>query len=437
MLSKKKIALLIISLIFLVILFVPFRIDYLNDGGTKITVALAYKIIECHRIGCTETHDGPDIYFFPNNFISTNNHLNNEKIENKFFANVIEINENSVMVKPLEGEEELNSSDKITFNTQLLYPMDINIGDTLEITYAGSIMETYPAQINAIDWDIARNLQHLEYTDEWINKSTAEKSDEEWFSNDLQITRIYKNCFFAVPAALLPGEYKINGTLSSKWCVGDRIKCTYENIYIDNENVRTEADLLSVEESSWNPDPYISYKPVIYLYPEEKTDVSIKLNLNGKLTCTYPKYNTKWNVTALPDGTLKDKNNKEYNYLYWEGETNAKYDMSKGFCVKGEYTADFLENALEKLGLNRKEANEFIVYWLPLMENNPYNIISFQTDAYTEAAQLNINPAPDTLIRVFMAWQSSNSFVEIPEQKLTALERNGFTVIEWGGTEIK
>ena len=126
-----------------------------------------------------------------------------------------------------------------------------------------------------------------------------------------------------------------------------------------------------------------------------------------------------------------------HNYLYWEGETYAQYDLSKGFCVKGEDTAAFLEDALDKLGLTRREANEFIVYWLPLMEQNPYNIISFQTDIYTDAAQLNVNPAPDTLIRVFMAWQASETAVDLPEQELTAPERNGFTVVEWGGTEMK
>ncbi|MBS7259204.1 MAG: hypothetical protein KIG25_02040 [Eubacteriales bacterium] len=71
------------------------------------------------------------------------------------------------------------------------------------------------------------------------------------------------------------------------------------------------------------------------------------------------------------------------------------------------------------------------------MEHNPYNIISFQTDLYTEAAQLEVEPAPDTLIRVFMAWKGVDEHVDIPMQKLTAPERTGFTVVEWGGTEIK
>ena len=96
--------------------------------------------------------------------------------------------------------------------------------------------------------------------------------------------------------------------------------------------------------------------------------------------------------------------------------------------------AKFLEEALEKLGLNRREANEFIVYWLPRMEQNPYNIIAFQTDVYTEAARLEVNPKPDTLIRVFMAWQKSDDYVELEEQELWAPERKGFTVVEWGGT---
>ncbi|MCH5198834.1 MAG: hypothetical protein J1E34_08010 [Oscillospiraceae bacterium] len=71
------------------------------------------------------------------------------------------------------------------------------------------------------------------------------------------------------------------------------------------------------------------------------------------------------------------------------------------------------------------------------METNPFNIISFQTDAYTKAAQLEVDPAPDTLIRVFMAWKAADEWVALPEQKLIAPERTGFTVVEWGGTELK
>ena len=178
-------------------------------------------------------------------------------------------------------------------------------------------------------------------------------------------------------------------------------------------------------------------KPVIYLYPETSQEVTVTIDVDGVLTCTYPMYENGWCVNAAPDGTLTDNQGQTYSYLYWEGKTNAKWDMSRGFCVRGEDTAGFLEQALEQLGLTRREANEFIVYWLPLMEQNTYNVIAFQTNVYNEVAKLDINPAPDTLIRVFMTWYSSDVMVEMPEQELSAPERQGFTVVEWGGSRIK
>ena len=176
-------------------------------------------------------------------------------------------------------------------------------------------------------------------------------------------------------------------------------------------------------------------KPVIYLYPEQEQEVSVRLDYDGELTCTYPEYKDGWTVTAKPDGRLTDRTGTEYNYLYWEGTSDWEYDFSEGFCVAGEDSAQFLEGALAKLGLTRREANEFIVYWLPRLEANAYNLISFQTEAYTEHAGLVIEPEPDTVIRVFMAYQPTDSRQEIPEQELDAPARTGFTVVEWGGCE--
>ena len=71
------------------------------------------------------------------------------------------------------------------------------------------------------------------------------------------------------------------------------------------------------------------------------------------------------------------------------------------------------------------------------MEQNPYNIISFQTDAYTENAVLNVSPTPDTVLRVYMAWKALDAPVEIEPQELISPERVGFTVVEWGGSEVR
>ena len=177
-------------------------------------------------------------------------------------------------------------------------------------------------------------------------------------------------------------------------------------------------------------------KPVIYLYPEKETEVSVRLDYDGALTCAYPAYDGGWTVTAAPDGALTDEAGQTYNYLYWEGAAQTEYDFSQGFCVPGADTAAFLEDALSRLGLTRREANEFIVYWLPRMEANPYNLIAFQAEDYTNHARLTVTPEPDSLLRVFMAWKPLEAPADLPAQELPAFKRAGFTVVEWGGAEL-
>ena len=184
--------------------------------------------------------------------------------------------------------------------------------------------------------------------------------------------------------------------------------------------------------------PQYGDKPVIYLYPEtDNTNIDVSLELNdAELTCTYPKYNDGWSVVADKDGLIKF-DDKEYNYLYWEGKYFGDIKINQGFCVKGSDTAEFLEEKLSELGLNRREANEFIVYWLPLMEQNEYNVISFDTAEYENHYKLNVNPKPDSLIRVFMTWYAADEKIDIEPQTITTPTREGFTVVEWGGSEIK
>jgi len=177
-------------------------------------------------------------------------------------------------------------------------------------------------------------------------------------------------------------------------------------------------------------------KPVIYLYPERDMLVNVQLNLHGEMTHSYPKYpEGGWNVLAKQNGTLYDHTGKEFYALFWEGVSPKNYTYENGFVIAGNETEKFLENSLEILGLTRREANEFIMYWLPQMENNAYNLIHFSTSEYEEIAELKITPAPESLIRVMMVWSPLETEIEIPQQNLydMRVEREGFTVVEWGG----
>lgn len=182
----------------------------------------------------------------------------------------------------------------------------------------------------------------------------------------------------------------------------------------------------------------VADKPMIYLYPEQEENITVTLGNPEKLTTTYPKYSNGWNVTAEPDGTLTDENGRTYYGLYWEGKDVNNHMFDEGFCVKGEDSAKFLEEKLAILGLNEREANEFIVYWLPILEKNEYNLIRFQTKEEIESYMpLNVSPKPDTEIRIMMEYKPVKKFTKIQEQHLEPVERNGFTVVEWGGVRRK
>ena len=59
---------------------------------------------------------------------------------------------------------------------------------------------------------------------------------------------------------------------------------------------------------------------------------------------------------------------------------------------------------------------------------------------YELMAQLNVSPAPDTTIRVFMVFTPLDEAVDIPEEQQLQMPetpvRTGFTVVEWGGSEV-
>ena len=184
--------------------------------------------------------------------------------------------------------------------------------------------------------------------------------------------------------------------------------------------------------------PPVLYKPVVYLYPEQETDVSVKLDVDGELTVAYPAYGDGWEVRAQPGGRLTNKaDGREYSYLFWEGvPRDAHWDLSQGWCVPGRETAAFLQGKLAELGLTPPEYNEFIVYWLPQMQDNAYNVITFQWEEYARHAPLRIEPAPDAMLRVFMVFKPSATPVEVtPPAERPPFVRRGFTVIEWGGTK--
>lgn len=181
-------------------------------------------------------------------------------------------------------------------------------------------------------------------------------------------------------------------------------------------------------------------KPVIYLYPTHDEQVNVKLSYAAGFSKTVPSYNsqTGWQVVARPNGILTNlANGKTYPYLYWEGKPAPfDFDMTEGFVVKGSQTDAFLQTQLSAMGLNQNETSAFIAYWLPKMNASPYNLIHFAGSDYTSYAKLTVSPKPDSLLRVFMAFEPLQVPVKVSPQSFPVFQRNGFTVVEWGGTQV-
>lgn len=182
-------------------------------------------------------------------------------------------------------------------------------------------------------------------------------------------------------------------------------------------------------------------KPVIYLYPTEKTDVKLTLDFKGKLLTTFPEYKDSWDVTVYPNGQIFDnKSQRFYSSLFWDGILDfpkEHYDYQTGFVVPKNKLTSFLIEKLEYIGLNTSETNDFIQYWLPVLEKNELNFIHFYLNSEYEIFSKNkLDPKPETSIRLFMEFYGVKKSINITEQKLVKTERKGFTLVEWGGSDV-
>lgn len=201
---------------------------------------------------------------------------------------------------------------------------------------------------------------------------------------------------------------------------------------------------------------YLSYapvrpmrKPVVYLYSEKEEEVSIKLNIKGEMTFTYPEYDNGWIVKTISNGCIKH-NKKTYPYLFWEGESKTLDYMKKGdsmvegFIVNSNSITSFFESSLDQMGLNQNEKTDFITFWAPQIQkkSGDYFIqFLFEENYKNYVAELEIKPKPKSIRRVYMLYSFIDSqqdyFMPYTEQKIKAFVREGFTYVEWGGTEIE
>ncbi len=125
-----------------------------------------------------------------------------------------------------------------------------------------------------------------------------------------------------------------------------------------------------------NAEKYIYYrKPVVYFYPKDTMDLEVILDFKGKFTFTWPLYRDKWKIKIYPDSKIFNiSDGKYYGYLFWEGTyaTPSIDTIKTGFIVEKNEMASFLNEKLSFIGLNDRETNDFITYWVPLLKSDKY-----------------------------------------------------------------
>lgn len=179
-------------------------------------------------------------------------------------------------------------------------------------------------------------------------------------------------------------------------------------------------------------------KPVIYLYPQQDTQVTVQVGAN--ITVSEPLYPQEgWTVLAHPNGQLEYQG-KTYPNLFWEGQGKGFYPNVKdqGVVVSQKNLVSALKAQLRQLGLNEQESKDFMDFWQEKLPTTPFVRLTWLgTQDMDRLAPLTVSPAPQTRIRIFLEFEGLQKPITLKEQKLSAPQRNGYTLIEWGGLLIK
>jgi hypothetical protein len=173
-------------------------------------------------------------------------------------------------------------------------------------------------------------------------------------------------------------------------------------------------------------------KPVIYLYPKEETKISVRVGAD--ITKSDPEYGKGWDVIASPSGKLVTDNGSR-DYLFWEGIGYGEYPQVKsGSIVLATEAVAKTKADLKTIGLNDKEIADFVEFWGPKMPKEGYvRLTWFLNEEMNKLAPLTVSPKPDSAIRVFLDFSPVVAGTTIAPQTLPTYQRDGFTLVEWGG----
>lgn len=178
--------------------------------------------------------------------------------------------------------------------------------------------------------------------------------------------------------------------------------------------------------------------PVLFLYPKIETEISVTTNI--PLTYTDPSMNgMSWQVTAYPDGSIKDAQGVTRPYIYYEYDSKKVRfsEPSEGFIVERNDLNEFIENDFaKKFDLSKNEILSLLLEvereLVSLSPSRFVKIALIKKEEVDKKLPIIIYPEPDNFIRLHLVVTAVDNPQSILTPQIDEIPRNGFTVVELG-----
>lgn len=207
---------------------------------------------------------------------------------------------------------------------------------------------------------------------------------------------------------------------------------------LEKKMKKTKTSTVSVSEEEVPPIDYSKcFDSPLYLYPNFESEIAIETD-NTTFGESPIMNEGGWRVTSGPDGIIKDSSGKifdkiSYGYI---SDYPGRISGFSGILASQNNLNEALRSYAVKLGLNKKETNDFVSFWYSQLHGKaPFIQIShFSSKESAEILKIKIEPEPDKFVPIVMYFKKlyfptilhEPSFEPIPP-------RDGFFALDWSG----
>jgi len=176
----------------------------------------------------------------------------------------------------------------------------------------------------------------------------------------------------------------------------------------------------------------IVYKPNIYIYPNEKTELTVKIDfpMGGNIITSIPEYVNGWNIAVDTNGLIDNT----YSYLFYESNQPDIWQKTAGWTIQNAELESFFRKNMAEYGFYGQEIEDFIDYWIPRLTKYPFYSIYPQTfELIDKVIILDFSKQPDSVLRLFYVIKGQNILPDkLVEPIIDSYNREGYFVTEWG-----